>query len=196
LLNSAVNSLESLETSIEAESVLNARGYSPLLEHAASAIRAASTAVLIALWPEEAKMLESDLADAEARKVAVTILCMYACARDCGHCGGKAYRYRVAPLQRARWLIVVADAETIVAGEIAGDDAQAIITHQRLVVELAAAYIRHSIALAAIVEDLGTRLDESLKPRTRAVLNALSPQGENGSFIDYMRRLMSAEPSS
>ena len=196
LLDSTISSLEALETPAEPESVLTARGYSALLEHARSAIHNAKSDVLIALWPNEARLLQSDVAEAEARNVRVTMLCMYACANDCGACHGKAYRYRIAPLQNQRWLIVVADAASMVAGEITNDDAQAVVTNQRLVVELAAAYVKHGIALAALVEDLGPRLDATLKPSTQAILNALSPQGEKGSFIDYLRRLMSEAPNN
>lgn len=198
LLDATVTSLESLESATGVEMVLNARGYSTLLDHARAAIRQAGSSVLLALHPAEAAHLEAEITDTERRNVTVTILCLYACPGDCGHCNGKAYRYRVAPLQRAaRWLIAVADARTLVAGEITGEeDTQAVITHQRLVIELAASFIRQSIALATLIEDPGIKLDQSVSARTHGVLNALNPQGENGTFIDYMRRLMAETPQN
>lgn len=193
LLRSTVTSLESLGTSPDVENIFNVRGYSALLEHAASAIRKATSHLLIALWPDESKLLEVELRNAEDRNVSITILCMYACGNDCGACHGAVYRYRTTPNQEKRWLIVVADGKSMIAGEVEGGDAQAVITDQRLLTELSGAYIRHSIALATLLDDLGPKIDESLSPRSREVLNALSPQTQSGSFTDYMHQLMSDE---
>jgi hypothetical protein len=155
-----------------------------------SAIAEAREYVLLALFPTEAQQLERELAAAEARGVSITILCLTGCARDCGFCHGHAYRYRVATPQNARWLIATVDGNALVAGQVQGDDATALLTRQPMLIELTSAYIRQSIAMASVITDLGPQLEQSLKPHTREILQSVSPQSER-TFIDYMSDLMS-----
>ncbi len=189
------DSLASLETSAQSDEVLTARGYSALVDHARSALDDATRDVVLALFPSEAAQLEKEIASAEERGVAVTVLCLNACPADCGFCLGHAYRYRVAPVGNARWFLSVADGEALVAGQIDASGATALLTRQPMLVELTGAYIRQSIALASIIEDLGPELQRPLKSRTRKILASVSPVS-NRNFIDYMDHLMShAQPS-
>jgi hypothetical protein len=59
-----------------------------------------------------------------------------------------------------------------------------------MLVELTSAYIRQSIAMASVITDLGPKLEESLQPQTRRILQSVSPQSER-NFIDYMSDLLS-----
>jgi predicted transcriptional regulator len=189
-LQATTQSLEGIGEGAEADELLTARGYSALIHHVKSAIAEAREYVLLALFPTEAQQLERDLAAAEERGVAITILCLTGCARDCGFCHGHAYRYRVATPQNARWLIATVDGNALVAGQVQGDDATALITCQPMLIELTSAYIRQSIAMASVITDLGPQLEQSLKPHTREILQSVSPQSER-TIIDYMSDLMS-----
>jgi hypothetical protein len=74
--------------------------------------------------------------------------------------------------------VLVHDETEVLAGEIGpGDAALTVRTRQRLLVELSAWYIRHSIALAGVVSDLGSQLADMLSPQTLASLASLGPGG-------------------
>jgi hypothetical protein len=123
--------------------------------------------------------------------VVVTTLCMTACTNECGGCRGQIFRYRTVEEPQARWLVLVSDGLELLAGEIgSGDEALTVRTQQQLLVELAASYIRHSIALAVVLNDLGDRLPSQLAPDTRAVLASLGPERPDGGWLEHMGRLL------
>jgi HTH-type transcriptional regulator, sugar sensing transcriptional regulator len=190
-LDEAERALSELARPVEHEYVWNTREYPLLLEQARALLDAAQGQVLLAIWSPEAKALALDLARAEARGVDLTTLCLQACPEECGGCRGRIYRYQVPPEQRARWLVLVVDGTEVLAGEIGPDEAtQGVRTRQRLLVELAGWYIRHSIALAGVVGDLGDRLEGLVRPETRALLAAVGPSDEQGGWLQHMRRLL------
>jgi sugar-specific transcriptional regulator TrmB len=189
-LQATTQSLEGVGPATEADEVLSARGYSALIDHVRSAIAGASKSVLLALYPSEAQQIERETTAAEQRGAAITILCLTGCPADCGCCRGQTYRYNLATSQKTRWLIASVDGDVLVAGQIQGDDAAALITRQPMLVDLTSAYIRQSIAMASVISDLGPQLQQSLKPQTRQILQSVSPQSER-TFIDYMSDLMS-----
>jgi hypothetical protein len=126
----------------------------------------------------------------------VTTLCLGACPEECGFCRGHVYRYNVAVTQAKRWLILIPDGSEVLAGEIGpGQSASAIRTHQRLLVELTETYMRHSIVLAALLNDLGSRLADVLKPETRAALEPVIPGGLEGGWLGLMRHLVNRQES-
>lgn len=189
ILEAARLSLDAIAVPAEHEYVWNIRGYSALIEHASALIDAAQEHLLVAVWPEEARAVAERLALAEARGVAVTTLCLAVCPKECGGCRGSIYRYRVAPEERNRWLVLVPDGAEVLASEISsGEETLAVRTHQRLLVDLAFWYIRHSIALAAVLTDLGDRLPHLLDAETRAILESLGP---DGGWLEHMRALLS-----
>jgi predicted transcriptional regulator len=182
--------LEALETATEHEPVWNVRGYPALLDQARAALRAAHRSLLIAVWPQEASALRADVEAAAERNVTITTLCMAACERECGGCRGRLHRYRATAGEAPRRLVIVRDGAELVAGEIASDgDAHSVRTRQPLMVDIANSSIRTSIALAAVVADLGVRLDAALGPETRAVLDAAAPEGDPQAFVERMRAL-------
>jgi predicted transcriptional regulator len=173
------------------EAIGNIRGYSAVLDHARDLLTAARSQALVALWPGEALALTPALAEAPARGVAVTTLCLAACPHDCGNCQGAIYRYQVAPEQVRRWLVCVVDDAEVLAAEISGgEDALAMRTRQRLLVQLISHYLRDSIALAAVLNDLGPRLGGLLRAETQMVLTALGPGAAQGSWFDYLQTLL------
>jgi predicted transcriptional regulator len=182
--------LAALASATEYEAVSNVRGYAALLDQARAALRAAERSLLIAAWPNEAAELKADVAEAVGRDVAITTLCMAACDVECGGCAGDIYRYRATAGSAPRRLIVVPDGAEVVAGEIdVNGDAHSVRTRQQLLVDMCSSAVRASIALAAVVADLGSRLDATLAPQTRALIASAAPLGDPGSFLDRMRAL-------
>jgi predicted transcriptional regulator len=177
-LSTAERMLEGLAAPPEYEYVWNARGYDSLLDYARTLIDAAQHRLLVATWTPEAIALSPNLAAAEQRGVEVITLCLQGCAVECGGCRGHIFRYRLAPEYDARWLVLVQDETQVLTAEIGSDDEVLTVrTRQRLLVELSAWYIRHSIALAGVVKDLGSQLPDLLSPQTLASLAALGPGG-------------------
>jgi sugar-specific transcriptional regulator TrmB len=195
-LDRARLSLDQVVRPPEREYVWNLQGYAALLEQARSLIESTQARLMIAVWPDEAHALMESVARAEARSVNVTTLCLGACPEECGFCRGHVYRYNVAVTQAKRWLILIPDGSEVLAGEIGpGQSASAIRTHQRLLVELTETYMRHSIVLAALLNDLGSRLADVLKPETRAALEPVIPGGLEGGWLGLMRHLVNRQES-
>jgi hypothetical protein len=191
MLQAAEGALDDLSSPLESTPIWNVEGYAPLLDHARSLIDATREQLLVAVWPEEARALAAPLAQAEARGVAVITLCLTACPTPCGGCRGPIYSERTAPESSNRWLVLVPDAAEVLAGEIGPrEETLAVRTHQGLLVELVSGYIRHSIALATVLHDLGTRGDDVLDPATHATLAALGASQPNAGWLEHMRRLL------
>jgi predicted transcriptional regulator len=173
------------------ERIWNVQDYPALLEHARACIELAQEQLLVVNWPQEATLIASEIKRAEQRGVAVSTLCLAGCQEDCRGCRGQVYRYHLAPKEYSRWLIVIPDESQVLAGEIGtNEEALAVRTRQRLLVDLASWYARQSIALSAILLDLGDRLEDLLQPSTQAILSAVSPKEASGNLAEYMRLLL------
>lgn len=194
-LGAAQQALDALAVPPDEVYVLNVRDYLALIAHARTLADSAYARLMVALTPQEASMLAEPLAQAEARGVKVTTLCLAACPHECGGCRGQIYRYHVAPEQGNRWLVLVPDDVEVLAGEIGDDEAQALRTRQRSLVDLASWYIRHSVTLAALLNDLGDRLEALVQPETRAILQEVGLDEQHGSWTEYMRVLLRNEGS-
>ncbi|MEO8288388.1 MAG: helix-turn-helix domain-containing protein [Chloroflexota bacterium] len=197
-LEDARRQLEDIAVPAEREYIWNTQGYDLLLEHARTLVNSAEERLLVAIWPREAAALSEELAGAEARGVEVITLCLNACPRECGSCQGHIFRYHVVPEHTSGWLVLVADGVELLAGEIAkGNDALAVRTRQRLLVEVAAWYIRHSIALAAVVDDLGDNLQTLLSTDTLSALASLTPGGHHSDgvwgWLEFMQASLRGE---
>lgn len=197
-LDRAGQALQEIDSPPAPEYVWNARGYPALLEHARTLIENAQRRLLFAIWPAEATALADSVAAADGRGVEIVTLCLPACPSDCGACRGQIHRQRVVPEHSNRWLVIVADDGELLAGEInpryatgsTPEGALAIRTRQKLLVELTAAYIRHSIALGAVLSDLGPGLANALAPETRSALTFLTPFGGDEGWLEQMSRLL------
>jgi DNA-binding MarR family transcriptional regulator len=190
-LDTARHALDNVNAPAKYEYIWNTHGYPVLLDQARALLAAAQEQALVAIWPDEALTLAEDLAAAEKRGVKITTLCLAACARECGSCRGHIYRYYVPPEERNRWLVLVPDGQEVLAAEIGpGEEALAVRTRQRLLVDLISWYIRHSVALAAVVNDLGGRLQGLLSAETRSILASVGPVAGNGGWLQHMRRLL------
>ncbi len=190
-LTAAKGRLERISAPVEQEHIWNIRGYSPFLEHSRALIGGAVKHLAIALWPDESQSLAVDLASTHARGVQVTTLCMAGCVQECGNCTGRIFRYQVLPEQASRWLVLVSDRPEMMAGEIGkGDETLAVRTRQKLLVDLSGWYIRNSIAMAALLDDIGERVDGLIRPETRSILAALGPEGQATNWLEHMRQLI------
>jgi HTH-type transcriptional regulator, sugar sensing transcriptional regulator len=190
-LDVAQRSLEALVTPAEPEYVWNLRGYTALLEHGQLLIDAAKEQLLVAIVRQEASALADPLAQAEARGVEIVTLCLDECPEECGSCRGTICRYCAALAADQRWLVLVADNAEVLAGEIGSyDDVLAVRTRQRLQVDLAGWYIRHSMTLTAVLSELRSRQNHVLEPETQALLRSVDPSTWRGGWLDHMRTLL------
>jgi len=190
-IDQAQQSLCSLRPAESSRLVWNLTGYTTLLDQALLLAGAARGMLLVGAFPREAKALASSLAEAERRSVAITTLCLAGCPHECGSCRGRIFRYHVTPESEKRSLLIVRDSEEVLAGEIGPElTAQGVRTRQRLLVDLAARHIQDSIALSAIVLDLGEKLEEQLCPETLEVLERVSPTGGRVGWLKNLRTLL------
>jgi len=148
-----------------------------LLVRAQQLIDVSEKSVLIAIQPVEAALLAESLRTARERDVAITTLCLEACERECGGCQGEIHRYPLAPGGGARWLILVMDQRTALIGQLGVAGSEGVTTDQRLVVEVATAYIQQSLTLAALGSELAGRFDGLLSTETQQLLKRLYPVG-------------------
>ncbi len=130
-------------------SIFNVRG-EELLNRARQVIEAATQHLAIALQPPEAAALAGVLEKTRARGVEILTLCMEACDPPCGGCRGDIHPHAMAPEDGSRWLLVVADGGEALVGQLTRHVREGLVTTQPMVVELALAYIRQSLMLAAL----------------------------------------------
>ncbi|HET7635135.1 MAG TPA: helix-turn-helix domain-containing protein [Burkholderiales bacterium] len=186
-IGDAREALSQVEKKPEDAPVFNLRDRDELLAQAKVLLRAARKNLLVAIQFQEASALAPELAAARARGITITTLCMESCPTVCEGCVGDIHRYRLAPDNGARWLVLVADNRHLIAAEMRAGTTRAISTQQGLVVELATAYVRQSLALAMVAGALGERFDGLLSAEARRVLDGLHP---DGGFIAYLERLV------
>lgn len=148
-----------------------------LLPKARQLIDAADTSLLVAIQPTEAGLLAAPLRHANERGVAITTLCLEGCDRPCGGCQGELHRCQLAPAGDQRWLLLVADERIACVGHLGSESVGALLTEQQLVVELASAYIRQSVALAVLGSELAGKFEGLLSREARDVLHRLDGAG-------------------
>lgn len=189
-LAAARKALTTLTAPVEVAAIFNLSGRDEFLLQAEAIIESAHASLLVAIQPPEAAALAAALREARARGVAITTLCMESCPAECGCCQGNIYRYNLVPPHAARWCLLVADTACMLAAEARGTELNAVLTEQPLIVELAAAYIRQSLALATLGETFGERFEGLLSLEARRILDSLHP--ETG-FLAYLKN-MAREP--
>jgi predicted transcriptional regulator len=191
-LEEAQDALCQLSATAEPERVWNAQGYPALLEHAKALMDSAQYSLMVATWPKESAAISEDIELAQQRGIDVKTLCLAGCSHECGNCHGEIYRYKISPQQVTRSFLVVQDESEVLAGEIGPgeQDALSVRTRQKLLVDLAISHIRNSIALAALLVDLGEEIDDLLTPATRNILRSISPEGEKSGWLEHLRQLL------
>lgn len=190
VLAQAGPALQQLGRPAEADLIWNTRGRPNLLAQACSLIAGTKAHLLIALWPDEARALADELAQAEARHLELTTLCLAACPQECGGCQGRIYRNKVVETPDARWLLLVADGDEVLAGEIpASQEVSVVRTRQALFVKMTSWFIQHAITLGVLLLGAGDSVVEHTAPGTHALLEDVDPHGP-GSWLAQMRDLL------
>jgi len=166
--------------------VYNFSGYANLVAQAARLIETARRQLLVSGWGQELEPLAPALKAARERGVAVTLVCMSGCRAPCDHCSGRVYRYRLGEAGDCRWLLVIADGQELVAGQVEADGrVVGTSTRQHLLVGVATWYIRHTVAVAEVVRALGPKLPGLLDADARqALLEATAERLPCGSWFE------------
>lgn len=133
-------------------------------------IDACNERLLIAIQPPEAKQLAPVLQHAQERGVAIVTLCLEACEQPCAGCQGQLHRHALAPVDGSRWLLLVTDGNEALVGRITATLSEGMAAAQPLVIELVAAYIHQSLALATLGSELAGRFDGLLSEQARQML--------------------------
>lgn len=167
--------LAELESPQEPAQAFTLRGRTELMERAHADIDSARETLLVAIQPPEAAQLAEPLRRARERGVAITTLCLEACERECGDCQGDIHRLQRAPDGASRWLLVVVDERLALLGQMAAASAEGLVTAQHIVVELASAYIRQSLTLDLLGNELSGRFEGLLSKQAQHLLNHLNP---------------------
>lgn len=190
-LDAAREALAALERDEASMAVFSLRAYDELLARAVADIEATQDTLLIAIQPGEARQLAEPLRRARERGVDITTLCLEACEHECGGCQGHIHRLQMAPEHGARWLLLVTDQSSALLGQISGASSQGLVTAQPLVIELTSAYIRQSLALALLGNELAGRFDGLLSRQARELFDRLYPDE------DFLARIQNlGEPAS
>ncbi len=186
ILSAARAALATLGKPTEVSPVFNLLGSQELIDRARTDIDAARDTVLIAIQSSEAAQLAEPLQHARERGVNITTLCLEGCERECGGCQGQIHRVSMAPEGNARWLLLVVDQSSTLIGQFGGAAAQGVATAQALVIELTSAYIRQSLALTLLGNELAGRFEGLLSEQAQQVLNRLTPGGD---FLAHIQDL-------
>jgi HTH-type transcriptional regulator, sugar sensing transcriptional regulator len=190
-LSGVQQALEKLATPANPEYVWNIRGYAALLEHARALLDISQKRLLIAIGRQEASLLTGPVAQAALRGTELVTLCLDECPQECGHCRGTICRSCAPLAAEQRWLVLVADDAEMLAGEITGqDEILAVRTRQRLQIDLAGWYIRHSMALTAVLGELYRRQGHVFEPETEALLHSVDRTDLRGGWLDRMRAMV------
>lgn len=189
-LDDARDTLSEIGEKVQWKPVMNTHGYEAALTLAKDIVRSSRRELLLAVWPPEAEALARETEAAFRRGIRITTLCLAGCSHGCGFCRGDVHRYRVDPDKEARWLVLTADNSEVITAEVRNQEAMAVRTRQRLLVELAAWYIRHTIAVASLIKDLDRRDRDLLSPETRSVLRSIGSKEAGEDWLEHVRNMI------
>ncbi len=190
-LDQAAGSLDEIARVGVTEHVWNIQGYSAMIAHAAALVEEARESLLLAVQPPESAALGKAVSSASQRGISPTTLCLENCPVPCGSCFGALFRYQINQNANRRWLIVVADGEEMLAGQIeSGGQNQAIRTRQPLLTQLSAGYVSRSIAMVVLLQELEERLGGPLSLQASAALESLGDMGLSEEWLEHINALM------
>jgi HTH-type transcriptional regulator, sugar sensing transcriptional regulator len=185
-LGRAEEALANLRQPAAPEAVRNLQGYDTVLGAAENLITSAKHELLLALGSPESARLASTLDKAHRRGVDISTLCIEGCARECGDCRGRQYRYPIAPDPRTRWLVIASDERELLVGQAtAASGASAVLTRLEGIVAVGGQYVRNTIALAELVRNVGGRLPEVADDAAIEALR-LAANGPGGTWLESM----------
>jgi sugar-specific transcriptional regulator TrmB len=186
-LERAREAMDALDTSPEIPQVWNLEGYGVMLGRARELVDAAQERILIGTWSSESWRLADALEAAQERGVSVTVLCIQGCTDECGGCRGDIFRYPLADGADRRWLVVSADENELLVGQVSPDGtAVAAVTRLDAFVAVGSHYLRNAIAAAEIVRSLGDRMTDVLDDRAIRALRSAGLATKDASWLDRM----------
>ena len=157
-LDRAQDALAALRQPAVPEYVRSLQGYEVVLGASESLIAATNQELLLALGPTESSRLASTIDKAHRRGVRVSTLCIEGCARECGNCCGRVYRYPIASDFESRWLVIASDERELLVGQVASNGkASAALTRLEGIVAVGSQYVRNTVALAELARIVGSR---------------------------------------
>jgi predicted transcriptional regulator len=182
-LDRARRELAMLSPQTESAPVFNLHGEEWRVQ-AQRLIAGTTQSLLVAIQPREAAVLAEPLRAARERNVRITTLCLEACPGNCGNCQGEVHCYRFREPGGERWLMLLADERRILMARFDGAHTDAVLSSQPLLMELASAYMKQSLALAMLGGELADHFDKLLSDKTRCLLDDLVPPGD---FIAWLK---------
>ncbi len=181
-LNTAKKAMERQTNQARSHAVFNLRGQE-LIARAKQIIDNSQKTLFIGIEKREAGALAESMQHAYHRGVEINTLCMQACADECGGCQGTIERYNVAPAGETNWLILISDNKTALVGQVNEHNAEGMVTDQRIGVEIANAFIKQNVTLAAMGEALGDKLKDLVPASVIQQLNNLYPDQGFSSYV-------------
>lgn len=189
-LEKAREAMKELEASPETPQVWNLEGYEVMLGRAREIIENSGKQLLVGVWSNESRRLADAIAAAEARGVALTILCIQGCPDECGGCHGDVFRYPLASDTDKRWLVVAADDRELLVGQVSPDGTTiAAVTRLEAFVAVGSHYLRNAVAAAEILRNLGSRITDVLDEQA---LTALRGAGLATGDLTWLDRMLTA----
>ena len=171
----ASSSLSQIQNTTQVDYTLHLEGYEHLLEKAKSMIGDTKHQALLGLWPSEAQLLAPSLQELKARGIEPTILCFQGNSEEMCEGIGKVYKLPLNTEKGTHGFVLVSDELELLTAEIPlNSEPQGAWTKQKLFVDMATRYIRHSIAVAEIVRSLGGRLRELLNEEALLAIEGIS----------------------
>lgn len=193
LLDATSDALESVSRARETDYAWNIEGYQNIIQHIQMLIEQTEKTLWLAVWRDESERLTETISDIADKGIEVNILCLQVCTQACEDCRGTIYRYPIISSQTSRWLIAIQDETEVLMADIWKDsnhhelEATGIRSKKELLVQIATWYIRNSIALTAVLNDMDANGSQALSAPTRSLLKSIGPD-ENG-WLAYLKRL-------
>ncbi len=186
-LEMAGEAMKRLQEPVAGEQVWNVQGREAVMVRAVMLIDGASRRLLVGIWSQESRQLAEAVGGAAARGVEVATLCIQGCPQECGGCRGEIYRYPLAGETDKRWLVLVADDEALLVGQVLPDgSASAVVTRLEAFVAVGSYYLRNAIATAEIVRSFGPKLPQALDERARRALQGAGLAMDGETWVDRL----------
>jgi len=173
--------LNQIQSTPQADYIWHLQGYSNILDKSSELISNARKQILIGLWPAELQLLTPRLQQSKIQGINNTILSFQGNDGEVSEDIGTVYKLKFAKEKHNRWIVVVADEVELLTAEISPNtETQGAWTRQKLLVDMATWYMRHSIAVAEIVRSLGPRIRDILDKKALSAIEGVSLSSLDG----------------
>lgn len=196
-IREASDSLSQIQNIPRADYIWRLEGYRNLIAKAENMIDTAEKQALLGLWHSEIPSLASSLQKSRDRDIQTTILCIHGHPAEICEGLGKVYTLPIMKEKGTHWFVLAVDESELLAAEIPLDsEPQGAWTRQKLFINMAIWYIRHSIAVAEIVRSLGPRLRELLDEEALSAIQGVSLATVDGKpWLEALLQAMDKEVS-